>query len=191
MWYSNLGKTFISRHILHQHWYTCSIILTVRQNPQQRSPMTVVSATSTPPFQPFCHLWNVCHQGGFSVEQTDESPRSSHCSSFNYLLSCLGCMGSGIVMMKEYPLCRLWNTFWSVNRTSQYVAEFTFSPCLWKWANSTPWGSQNMISITFPADDITLNFELFDWRWPGMFPLHWSNWVGSDVPMISPQEQSC
>jgi hypothetical protein len=37
MWYSNLGKIFISRHILHQHWYTCSIALPVRRNIQHRS----------------------------------------------------------------------------------------------------------------------------------------------------------
>jgi hypothetical protein len=37
MWYSNLEKTFISQHILHQHWYTCPIALPVRRNPQHRS----------------------------------------------------------------------------------------------------------------------------------------------------------
>jgi hypothetical protein len=36
MWYSNLGKTFISRHILHRHWYICPIALPVRQNPHHR-----------------------------------------------------------------------------------------------------------------------------------------------------------
>jgi hypothetical protein len=30
-------KTFISRHILHQHWYTCPIALPVRRNPQHWS----------------------------------------------------------------------------------------------------------------------------------------------------------
>jgi hypothetical protein len=39
-------KTFISRHILHQYWYTCPIALTVRRNPQHRSLLTVVSVTS-------------------------------------------------------------------------------------------------------------------------------------------------
>jgi hypothetical protein len=37
MWYSNLEKTFNSRRILHQHWYTCPIALPVRRNPQYRS----------------------------------------------------------------------------------------------------------------------------------------------------------
>jgi hypothetical protein len=61
MWYSNLEKAFISRHIIHQHWYTCPIALPVRRNPQHRSPLTVVSATSALPFQTLRHQWNVCH----------------------------------------------------------------------------------------------------------------------------------
>jgi hypothetical protein len=52
---------FISRHILHQHWYTCPIALRVRQNPQHASLLTVVSAISAPPFQPLRHQWNVYH----------------------------------------------------------------------------------------------------------------------------------
>jgi hypothetical protein len=35
MWYSNIEKTFISRHI-HEHWYTCPIALPVRRNPQRK-----------------------------------------------------------------------------------------------------------------------------------------------------------
>jgi hypothetical protein len=34
VWYLNLRKTCISRHILHQHWYTYLIALPVRRNPQ-------------------------------------------------------------------------------------------------------------------------------------------------------------
>jgi hypothetical protein len=35
MWYSSLReKTLISRRILHQHWYTCSIALSARRNLQ-------------------------------------------------------------------------------------------------------------------------------------------------------------
>jgi hypothetical protein len=41
-------KTFISRNILHQHWYTCPIVLPVRRDPQHRSVLSVVSATSAP-----------------------------------------------------------------------------------------------------------------------------------------------
>jgi hypothetical protein len=63
-------KSFISCHILHQHWYTCSIALPVRWNPQRRSHLTVVSANSAPGWallsQPIPHLvghhlrlWNV------------------------------------------------------------------------------------------------------------------------------------
>jgi hypothetical protein len=60
MWYSKLKKKSISRHILHQHWYTCPIALPVRRNPRHRSLLTVVSATSAPPFQPLRHERNLC-----------------------------------------------------------------------------------------------------------------------------------
>jgi hypothetical protein len=61
MWYSNRGKTFISRHIFHQRWYIYPIALPVRRNPPHRSLLTVVWATSAPPFQPLRHQRNVCH----------------------------------------------------------------------------------------------------------------------------------
>jgi hypothetical protein len=61
MWYSNLEKTFISRHILHQHWYTCPIALPVRRNLHHISFLTVISATSAPQYQRLCHQRNVCH----------------------------------------------------------------------------------------------------------------------------------
>jgi hypothetical protein len=48
MWY----YLFISRHILHQHWFTCPIALPVCPNPQHGSLLTVVSATSAHPIQP-------------------------------------------------------------------------------------------------------------------------------------------
>jgi hypothetical protein len=54
MWYSNLNKTFISRHILQQQWYTCPIALPLRRNPQHRSVLSVL-------FQPLRHQRNVCH----------------------------------------------------------------------------------------------------------------------------------
>jgi hypothetical protein len=83
----------------------------------------------------------------------------------NSLLGCSGCMGSGIVMMKQYPSCHLAWTFLrtasrSVNRTWQCDAGITFSPRFWKCANSIPWESHNKVSITFLADGVlvTLNF---------------------------------
>jgi hypothetical protein len=60
MWYSNLEKNIYFRHILHQHWYTCPIALPVRRNPQHRSLLSVISATSVPPFQRLRHQKNIC-----------------------------------------------------------------------------------------------------------------------------------
>jgi hypothetical protein len=59
MWYSNMEKTLIFWHILQKHWYICPIAL-VRRNPEYRSHLIVVSATSAPPFQPLRHQRNVC-----------------------------------------------------------------------------------------------------------------------------------
>jgi hypothetical protein len=53
-------KTFIPRHILHQHICTCPIALLMRRNPQHISFLTVVSATSASPFQPLRHQRNSC-----------------------------------------------------------------------------------------------------------------------------------
>jgi hypothetical protein len=36
--------------IFHQHWYTCTIPLSLRRNPQHGSGLTVVSASSVQPF---------------------------------------------------------------------------------------------------------------------------------------------
>jgi hypothetical protein len=41
-------ETFISRHILHQHWNNCPIALPVRRNPQHKNLFSVASATSAP-----------------------------------------------------------------------------------------------------------------------------------------------
>jgi hypothetical protein len=58
----NWKKAFISRHILHQHWYTYLISLPVRWNTQNTSLFTVVSATSAPPFQLLRHKRKVWRQ---------------------------------------------------------------------------------------------------------------------------------
>jgi hypothetical protein len=54
-------NSFITRHIMHQHWYTFPIPLPVCRNPQQRSFLTVVLATSALPFQPHKTSANLCH----------------------------------------------------------------------------------------------------------------------------------
>jgi hypothetical protein len=54
------GGNFISRYILHQHWYTCPVALQVRRNPQHGC-FWLVSATSAPPFQPLRLQRNICH----------------------------------------------------------------------------------------------------------------------------------
>jgi hypothetical protein len=62
MWYLNLKKkieTFISRHILHGHWYHWQTALPVSQNLQHGSFLTIISATSRPLFQPICHQQDV------------------------------------------------------------------------------------------------------------------------------------
>jgi hypothetical protein len=57
----NCGKKILSRHDLHQHWYTCPIASPMRRHLQHTSLLAPVSATSVPPFQPFHHQRNACH----------------------------------------------------------------------------------------------------------------------------------
>jgi hypothetical protein len=49
------------------------VSLSLRRNPQHKSISTAVSATTAPPFQPRRHQWNLCNQGVFLGNQTDES----------------------------------------------------------------------------------------------------------------------
>jgi hypothetical protein len=101
------GKN-ISRHILHQCWYyTCTIGLPVCWNPQHRSLLTVVSATSTPPFQDFHHQRNVCHKGGCLVDQTDGShpgPSSGCKEDVQEVLTVVLEFSSGLL-----GLCGVWH----------------------------------------------------------------------------------
>jgi hypothetical protein len=60
-WYSKLRKTFLSRCTLNQQWYICPIVLPLRRNPQHRSFLTVVSATSSPTLQPLHHQRNLSY----------------------------------------------------------------------------------------------------------------------------------
>jgi hypothetical protein len=78
MWYSNLEKICISRHILHQHWYTCPIALPVRRNPQHRSLLTVVSANSVPPFH-YLRFSNVFERISWPSCEHIYATNTSHC----------------------------------------------------------------------------------------------------------------
>jgi hypothetical protein len=73
MLYSNLYETFISRRVLHQHWYTCTIALPVYRNPRHRSLLTVVSATSAPGSGIICgfrtQLWTALRDRHFTVNR--------------------------------------------------------------------------------------------------------------------------
>jgi hypothetical protein len=75
-------RKLISRHILHQHWYTCPIALPVRRNPQYsyRSLLITDSATSAPPFQSILYRGNVCHQGWNAVRDKNFPPYTGNIS---------------------------------------------------------------------------------------------------------------
>jgi hypothetical protein len=153
-------KTFISRHILHQlHWYTCPMALPVRRNPQRRSfwlssqplphlrfNLFVISEifTTKVVFSGPNRWKSLGAKSGLKGELFKKFPLQF----LNSLLGCSGCMGSGILMMKQYSSCQWPGSFLRIasrssNRTSQYDAEFTFSSRFWKFANSTPWEWQN------------------------------------------------
>jgi hypothetical protein len=60
-----------SRHISHQHWYTCPIALPVRRNSQHRSLLNFVSAISAP---------------GWALFETFECPRENCSTQFSTAL---------------------------------------------------------------------------------------------------------
>jgi hypothetical protein len=70
-------KTSISRHILHQHWYTCPTALPVRRNPQHRSFFTIFSATCAPPFH-HLRLSNVLKKTSRPSREPLYATNSSH-----------------------------------------------------------------------------------------------------------------
>jgi hypothetical protein len=78
-------KTFISRHILHQHSYTCPISLPVRRDPQLRNLLIVVSVTSAPPIQILRGLRNFCHQSGTALSE-NTSQRKQETFLYEYPL---------------------------------------------------------------------------------------------------------
>jgi hypothetical protein len=66
------GNKHLFLDISSTNRYTSPIALPVRRNPQHRSILIGVSATSTHPFQPL-HQRNVCYGGGILTDQTDGS----------------------------------------------------------------------------------------------------------------------
>jgi hypothetical protein len=116
-------KTFISRHILHQHWYTCPIALPLRRNSQHRNLLTFVSATSAPPFQPLRHQQNVCHPVMNRFTRTT-LPTVNRKHFFMYIL----CIES---FCSERPHKQRWS---SIVYSSSRVTTLTTKTSLWTWA---------------------------------------------------------
>jgi hypothetical protein len=59
-------KTFISHHILHQHWYTCPIALPVRRNPQHIS--SLLTSQPLPHFR--FNLFNISERFDTFIDPT-------------------------------------------------------------------------------------------------------------------------
>jgi hypothetical protein len=79
-------RTRKKKHLLHQHWYTCLIALPVRRNPQHRSLVTVVSATSHLHFNLFVisetfatQLWTALHDKHHRKQETFLYEYALHC----------------------------------------------------------------------------------------------------------------
>jgi hypothetical protein len=83
-------------------------------------------------------------------------PRNSHCSSWILCLVAWAECSLALPSRSNTPLVRWLGSFLRIasrnfNKLSYYDAEFAFSPRFWKWDESTPWESQNTISINFPG----------------------------------------
>jgi hypothetical protein len=92
-------KTYISRHILHQHWYTYSIALQLRRNPHQKIFRLLSQQLSHLPLQPLRHQRNVCHPVlNRFTRQIFTTVKRKHCPV-------KGAIFSWIVHFQNYQTC--------------------------------------------------------------------------------------
>jgi hypothetical protein len=124
MWYSNLKKN-ISLYILHQHCCTCPIALPVRRNPQYKCLLTVVSATSAPPFRPLRHQRNFSHPAVNSFRR-----QTLFTVNRNHFLTNILCIESFCPQEKKRTTDRCYR----VVHTSNTVAILTTETSLWTCA---------------------------------------------------------
>jgi hypothetical protein len=105
-------KTIISRHVLHQQWYTCCFALPVRRNQQHRNILTIGLATSLSVKRlPKSCFFIGPNKWKSLVQVTSPGLQPDVQEISTVVLGCSGCMVSGIVMMKLYPSCQLAWTF--------------------------------------------------------------------------------
>jgi hypothetical protein len=116
MWYSNLEKTFISRHILHQHWYTRPISLPVRRNTEV--------------------IWH-CRLSHFRISVSTSSSSAKHLSpSYEPLYATNTSHHKEETFLYEYPL--QWVLFpqkkCTIERcSSSTITILTTETSLWTW----------------------------------------------------------
>jgi hypothetical protein len=153
MWYSNLEKAIISRHILHQHWYTRPNALPVRRNRQHRSLVTVVTVTSAPPFQSLRHQRNICHPAvnRFTRQTLPTANRK-------YFFVNILCIESFCTQKKNaqqnaalrYYTSNAWLRFWLIKPASEHGHACLIPGLSWSWTvllpSDTRWKS--ITSIT-------------------------------------------
>jgi hypothetical protein len=100
----------------------------------------------------------------------------------NSLPGCSGCMGSGIVMMKQYPACKLAWTF-SANWIPKLQQNFTVRCRIYIFTALLKMCQQYSLRIPkhvkHNLPSWWHNLKLFVLKWTGMIPLHWSRiWFG-------------
>jgi hypothetical protein len=121
-------KTFISRHILHQHWYTCPIALPVRRNPQRRSLLTV--ATSAPRIH-HLRLSNVLQRISLPVVNRFTRQTLPTANRKHFFINIIG--------IESYAdEKRTGERYSSVGHTSSMIAILTSETSLWTCACASP-----------------------------------------------------
>jgi hypothetical protein len=165
VWYSKLEKTFISRYILHQHWYTCPIALPVRRNPQHRNLLTAVSVTSASgrawsatfkrPWQNFStQLWTALRNKHFHGKQ----------ETFLYVYP-LHCVLLPTEKAQQNSALR-WYTpkarspFWLLKPASEHAHARLLPTLSWRWTVLVPSDTVNLLR---PLQ--LLNFHLWPIYW--------------------------
>jgi hypothetical protein len=178
----DIKKTFISRRIFHQHWYTCPKALAVRRNPQHRSLLTVVSATSATPFQPLRHQRNVCDPAvNRSTRRTLPTVNRKH--SFMNIL-CIESSCPQKTNAKQNAASRLYSPqvrspIWLLKPASEHAYAPLLPRLSWSW------------SVLLPRDiyieNLLRSLQLFHFH---LWPVYWLSVVVSSWEKLVPTYQA-
>jgi hypothetical protein len=149
----DISSTYIDKH------------LPVRRSPQHGSILTVVSATSAPPFKPLRHKWNVCHVSRPSCEPLYMANTSLHKQEtflFEYPLHWVLTPTKNVqqnAALRWYIL-QAWSLFWLMKPASEHAHVRLLPRMSWSWTVLLPIDTHRK-----PITSITAYFHLWHIYW--------------------------